>query len=76
MSDRPSNRDLCHAFRKLLTDGFQFDAAIYPTDGALAATKVWRGRLWTAFNELEERLDPIGVETRRRKKAEKNAADG
>ncbi len=53
-----SNRELCEAFRALLTTGFYADPAVDP-DEALRITKAWRGDLWKAFRELEDRLCPI-----------------
>jgi len=63
---RPTNQDLCREFRTLLTEGFYVvdtvgeihtqGAAI--ADETLAVTKPWRGDLWKAFRELEDRLCP------------------
>jgi len=72
MSDRPTNPEICEAFRKLLTDGFyvsDVDGVPSTKSHTLTATKPWRGDLWKAFAEIEERLCPLEVETRRRLKA-------
>lgn len=63
---RPSaNEVACAAFRKLMTEGFYTideDGEI-DTPGertaSLAATKPWRGELWKAFRDLEDRLCPV-----------------
>lgn len=59
---RKTNPELATEFRALLTDGAR---SCFNDDG-LQATKQYRGDLWRAFAEIEERLDPLGVETRRR----------
>lgn len=66
MSERPTNPQICERFRALLTDGAK------EVMGAqeLAYTKSWRNDLWRAFAEIEERLCPLEVETRRRLKAQ------
>lgn len=59
-----SNRQLCAAYRDLMTKGFFVtpsmgtDDAI-STEAALAATKAWRNEMWKAFRELEDRLCPV-----------------
>jgi hypothetical protein len=63
---RPAeNERACDEFRRLLTEGFftvdengEIDT---PTerDAALAATKPWRGDVWKAFRDLEDRLCPV-----------------
>lgn len=81
---RPTNRELCAAFRALLTHGFYIeDMEGEPhTQGeqhsrGLLATKAWRSDLWRAFRELERRLDPIGEMERDKQKAEASrASDG
>lgn len=64
---RPSNADLCVGFRDLLTDGFYvvnsdgqvFDSVVDPErERGLQETKRWRGEVWKAFRELEDRLCP------------------
>ncbi|PZU95538.1 MAG: hypothetical protein DI527_00585 [Chelatococcus sp.] len=54
---RPTNAELCTAFRELMTDGFRVPRDA-DRDAALALTKPWRGDLWRAFREIEERLCP------------------
>lgn len=79
-SDRPTNVQLCEAFRALLTAGATDALAkslaaqlngLYnvDTDDMMHLTKPWRADLWKAFAELEERLCPLEVESRRRIKA-------
>lgn len=75
---RPTNRQLIEAFRDLLTHGAkeqieaEFDRTNAGNAGGLdkarlmVLTKPWRGELWKAFAEIEERLDPLGAEERRR----------
>ena len=63
----PSNRELCAAFRTLLTTGFYADSSINP-DEALRITKPWRGEMWKAFRELEDRLCPLEALTREKQK--------
>ncbi len=64
MSDKP-NRLICAEFRRLLTEGFYTvddDGVIQEEtdhEAALAATKPWRGEIWKAFRELEDRLCPV-----------------
>ncbi len=69
MAARPTNPELCEAFRDLLTRGFygvNEDGEVLDADKTLlAATKPWRGELWTAFLELEERLCPPQARNRR-----------
>lgn len=69
MAARPTNADLCDAFRDLLTRGFYVvdaDGVVNETcETSLAATKPWRGDVWKAFRELEERLCPVQARTRR-----------
>ena len=61
---RPSNQELCAAFRKLLTEGFYTVdlngeiIAAQDDPNTLHMTKPWRGDLWTAFRELERRMCP------------------
>lgn len=64
MNDVP-NRVIVAEFRQLLTEGFYAIASdtgeILEGDekqSALAATKPWRGELWKAFREIEDRLCP------------------
>lgn len=64
MSDDRPNREIVAEFRKLLTEGFYavslhgeiLEDEIHNT--MLAATKPWRGELWKAFREIENRLCP------------------
>ncbi len=66
MSRRPSQNEIaCDAFRLLLTEGFytidedgEIDTPA-ERDAALASTKPWRGDLWKAFRDLEDRLCPV-----------------
>lgn len=57
MSERPTNQEVCAAFRHLLTHGFHVDASM-PKDVALEMTKPWRSELWEAFKEIEARMCP------------------
>lgn len=84
MSERPTNVQLVASFRALLTTGATdaFTESVKKLDrlgdGPLSAedllysTKPWRAELWKAFNEIEERLCPLEVETRRRLKEKAN----
>jgi hypothetical protein len=78
MTDRPTNVQLVAQFRALLTSGATdtFDKAnfriIETPEDLLTLTKPWRSALWNAFNEIEERLCPLEVETRRREKLNEN----
>lgn len=73
---RPTNQELATEFRALLTggatDAFQLAITNQTTninveyEELLSLTKPWRNELWKLFAEIEERLDPLGVETRRR----------
>jgi len=80
VSERPTNPQICEAFRALLTGGATDAFAkslegqingLYnvDTEDLLHLTKAWRNDLWKAFAEIEERLCPLEVETRRRLKA-------
>ena len=60
-----SNRELCAEFRALLTTGFYAAPGVYP-DAALAITKPWRGDIWKAFREIEDRLCPLDALARKR----------
>lgn len=53
---RPTNRELCEAYRALLTTAFEVES-IDPELG-LRATKAWRNKLWKKFKEIEARLCP------------------
>lgn len=66
MTER-SNREICAAFRELLTTGFYADPSVNP-DEALRITKPWRGEIWKAFREIEDRLCPLEALDRERKK--------
>lgn len=55
---RPSNSDVCDDFRALMTHGFRVPEGV-DRDHALSITKAWRGDLWRAFREIEERLCPV-----------------
>lgn len=72
-SPRPTNPELCAAFRALLTSGFYtVDPAgeIWTDDpDDLQATKPWRGDLWKAFRELEDRLCPTLLHARTKSSA-------
>ncbi len=57
-----ANEDLCDSFRRLLTDGFHVDGI--DRDEALKATKPWRGELWKAFREIEDRMCPVRTHER------------
>lgn len=63
MSRRPTaNETVCADFRRLLTTGFYLvdDLGEIRTDElALNASKPWRGELWKAFRQLEDRLCPV-----------------
>ena len=73
---RPTNQELAAEMRALLTggatDAFQLAITNQTTninveyEELLALTKPWRNELWKLFGEIEERLDPLGTETRRR----------
>lgn len=63
--DERSNRELCGDFRALLTTGFHAEAGIDP-DEALRITKPWRGEVWRAFRELEDRLCPVDADMRKK----------
>jgi len=63
---QPTNSELCAAFRALLTTGFYADAAV-PPDEALRITKPWRGDIWKAFREIEDRLCPVQAMEREKK---------
>lgn len=63
MASEKSNREICTEFRELLTTGFYADASINP-DEALRITKPWRGEIWKAFREIEDRLCTLEVLTR------------
>lgn len=54
MTKRPTNQELCAAFRTLLTEGARDVMGVKE----LEYTKPWRNELWQAFRELEERLCP------------------
>lgn len=58
-----ANEVVCAQFRKLLTEGFYAvdeDGVIEESPaGDLARTKPWRGEVWKAFRELEDRLCPV-----------------
>lgn len=54
---RATNPELCADFRKLLTEGFRVSDGA-DRDTTLAVTKPWRGDIWRAFRELENRLCP------------------
>ena len=59
---RPTNQELCAAFRKLITEDFYVvndDGEILTPTKSLRATKPWRNDLWRAFRELEDRLCPV-----------------
>lgn len=80
-SERPTNVQLVASFRALLTGGAtdafndsRFDTYGIAAEDILHITKHWRGELWNALNEIEERLCPLEVETRRRIKNEKDKA--
>lgn len=82
---RKTNPELCAEFRALLTTGFRITedgiASIdlmsdeQQRDEALRVTKPWRNDLWKAFAEIEERLDPLGVESRRRERRKANGEE-
>lgn len=67
MSSEISNRELCKAFRELLTTGFHVLPEVQPDEG-LRITKPWRGELWKAFREIEDRLCPLDALTREKEK--------
>lgn len=65
---RPANEALCDAFRDLLTTGFyttDVDGEVHDAQDDpqlvedLRATKAWRGQVWKAFKEMEDRLCPV-----------------
>lgn len=70
MTKRPTNAELCAAFRALLTGGAtdvfdKISPKLYMLGGEpvsnemlLEATKPWRGDLWKAFREIEKRMCP------------------
>lgn len=60
------NEKAADAFRLLLTEGFYVtddDGRIHESgpayDAGLAQTKAWRGEVWKAFRDLEDRLCPV-----------------
>lgn len=65
---RPTNKQLCDDFRKLLTEQFfifgEPTAEIAMLDSeaqreeVLRLTKAWRNELWKKFREIETRLCP------------------
>jgi hypothetical protein len=59
---RPTNPELCADFRALLTDR----AKASLDESTLAVTKGWRGELWKAFREIEDRLLPLEALARRK----------
>ena len=77
MTER-TNRQLCDEFRALLTgqasDAFQLAAEKLDRLGSgplsgediLYATKPWRGELWKAFREIEDRLCPVDADMRKK----------
>lgn len=76
-SDRPTNPELVASFRALLTTEFRIEGELacsdlmnseQERDEVLRVTKAWRAELWNAFHEIEARLCPLEVETRRRQK--------
>jgi len=74
MVARPSNRQLCDAFRELLTNGFyvtDVDGVPSTKSHTLSATKPWRGELWKAFREIEDRLCPLDAMERARNAKDK-----
>lgn len=60
---RPTNQELCAAFRELLTHGCPQDMR--------EKTKPWRNDVWRAFGEIEERMCPTPQATRKRMAKEK-----
>jgi len=67
MSSGPSNREICAAFRELLTTRFHVLPEVPPDEG-LRITKPWRGEVWKAFREIEDRLCPLDALTREKEK--------
>lgn len=63
----PSNRELCEAFRALLTTGFYVSSEVPPDEG-LRITKPWRNDLWKAFQQIEDRLLPLDALAREKGK--------
>lgn len=65
MRRRTPNEIVCAGFRELLTQGFYTvdqEGEINEHDSAaIAATKEWRGDLWKAFRDLEDRLCPVAA---------------
>lgn len=55
MAKRKSNEQVCEEFRALLTEGAKvhFDADM------LEKTKGYRGDIWKAFREIEDRMLPL-----------------
>lgn len=70
---RPTNKELCEAFRKLLTHDFNVNRVkVLDRSGGytdldvtrevgLKVTKDWRNQVWKAFREIEDRLLPLNV---------------
>lgn len=54
---RPTNPELCASFRALMTEGFHVPVGV-DHEKALADTRGWRGELWRAFRDIEERMCP------------------
>lgn len=58
---RPTNEELCKAFRRLLLNPFlgeKTDGRAAEVAQLLENTKPWRNDLWKAFKEVEARLCP------------------
>jgi predicted metal-dependent peptidase len=68
---RKSNQQLAEEFRSLLTKGAKEEMG----EELLVATKGWRARLWRAFAEIEDRIDPLGAIARRKARGEAGSDD-
>lgn len=73
---RPTNAELCAAFRELLTKRFYVvdeNGDEYTgnelREEALRATKPWRNELWQKFREIEDRLCPVEAMAREKRKS-------
>lgn len=69
---RPTNQEICAAFRQLMTEGFYVvngDGEINSAEQrkeTLDTTKPWRNDIWKAFREIEDRLRPLEAMERKR----------
>jgi heme oxygenase len=68
---RKSNQELAEAFRELLTKGAKEELG----EALLEPTKGWRAKLWRAFREIEDRLDPLAPLRRRKASGEDTSGE-